>query len=144
MVLGRMAKRRQHRIRLGLPDALDLLVVSVEAGLGLDQAIQRVGEELATAHKDLSDELRLINFELRAGKARSEALHNLAERTGLDDIQSLVAMLVQTDKFGTSVADRSASSVGADQAPPARREAAAKTGVKMVFPLGSASSNVWS
>ena len=83
MALGRLAKRRQHRIRLGLPDALDLLVVSVEAGLGLDQAIQRVGEELAFAHKDLSDELRLINFELRAGKARSEALHNLAERTGL-------------------------------------------------------------
>ncbi len=104
MALGRLAKRRQYRIRLGLPDALDLLVVSVEAGLGLDQAIQRVGEELAFAHKELSDELRLINFELRAGKARSEALHNLAERTGLDDIQSLVAMLVQTDKFGTSVA----------------------------------------
>src|SRR5207247_1956556 len=77
MVLKRLAKRRQHRIRLGLPDALDLLVVSVEAGLGLDQAIQRVGEELAFAHKDLADELRLINLELRAGKARSEALHNL-------------------------------------------------------------------
>src|SRR5439155_809872 len=97
MVLGRLAKRRQHRIRLGLPDALDLLVVSVEAGLGLDQAIQRVGEELAFAHKDLADEQRLINLELRAGKARSGALHNLPQRTGLDDIQSLVAMLVQTD-----------------------------------------------
>jgi len=137
MVLGRMAKRRQHRIRLGLPDALDLLVVSVEAGLGLDQAIQRVGEELATAHKDLSDELRLINFELRAGKARSEALHNLAERTGLDDIQSLVAMLVQTDKFGTSVAQ--SLRVHSDTVRTKRRqraeEAAAKTGVKMVFPL---------
>src|SRR6059058_188841 len=104
MVLGRLAKRRQHRIRLGLPDVLDLLVVSVEAGLGLDQAIQRVGEELAFAHPDLSDELRLINLELRAGKGRSEALRNLAERTGVDDVSSLVAMLVQTDKFGTSVA----------------------------------------
>jgi len=137
MVLGRLAKRRQHRIRLGLPDALDLLVVSVEAGLGLDQAIQRVGEELAFAHKDLADELRLINFELRAGKARSEALHNLAERTGLDDIQSLVAMLVQTDKFGTSVAQ--SLRVHSDTVRTKRRqraeEAAAKTGVKMVFPL---------
>jgi len=137
MVLGRLAKRRQHRIRLGLPDALDLLVVSVEAGLGLDQAIQRVGEELAFAHKDLADELRLINLELRAGKARSEALHNLAERTGLDDIQSLVAMLVQTDKFGTSVAQ--SLRVHSDTVRTKRRqraeEAAAKTGVKMVFPL---------
>ena len=74
MVLARMAKKRQHKIRLGLADALDLLVVSVEAGLGLDQAIQRVAQELAFAHLDLSDELRLINLELRAGKARSEAL----------------------------------------------------------------------
>ena len=137
MALGRLAKKRQHRIRLGLPDALDLLVVSVEAGLGLDQAIQRVGEELAFAHKDLSDELRLINFELRAGKARAEALHNLAERTGLDDIQSLVTMLVQTDKFGTSVAQ--SLRVHSDTVRTKRRqraeEAAAKTGVKMVFPL---------
>jgi tight adherence protein C len=86
MVLGRLAKKRQHRIRLGLPDVLDLLVVSVEAGLGLDQAIQRVGEELAFAHPDLSDELRLINLELRAGKARVDALRNLADRTGVDDI----------------------------------------------------------
>src|SRR5947208_1324360 len=104
MALGRIAQRRQHRIRLGLPDALDLLVVSVEAGLGLDQAIQRVGEELNFAHPELSEELRLINLELRAGKARSDALRNLADRTGVDDSSSLVAMLVQTDKFGTSVA----------------------------------------
>ena len=104
MILGRQARRRQHRIRLSLPDALDLLVVSVEAGLGLDQAIQRVGDELAFAHPDLADELRLINLELRAGSARSEALHNLASRTGVDDVASLVSMLVQTDKFGTSVA----------------------------------------
>ena len=137
MVLGRLAKRRQHRIRLGLPDALDLLVVSVEAGLGLDQAIQRVGEELDFAHPDLSDELRLINLELRAGKGRVDALRNLAERTGVDDIQSLVAMLVQTDKFGTSVAQ--SLRVHSDTVRTKRRqraeEAAAKTGVKMVFPL---------
>jgi tight adherence protein C len=137
MALGRLAKRRQHRIRLGLPDALDLLVVSVEAGLGLDQAIQRVGEELDFAHPDLSDELRLINFELRAGKGRVDALRNFAERTGVDDIASLVAMLVQTDKFGTSVAQ--SLRVHSDTVRTKRRqraeEAAAKTGVKMVFPL---------
>jgi len=137
MVLGRMARRRQHRIRLGLPDALDLLVVSVEAGLGLDQAIQRVGDELPFAHPELSDELRLINLELRAGKARSEALHNLAERTGVDDISSLVAMLVQTDKFGTSVAQslRVHSETVRTKRRQRAEEAAAKIGVKMVFPL---------
>ena len=137
MVLGRMATRRQHRIRLGLPDALDLLVVSVEAGLGLDQAMQRVGAELDFAHPDLSDELRLINLELRAGKGRVEALRNLAERTGVDDIRSLVAMLVQTDKFGTSVAQslRVHSETVRTKRRQRAEEAAAKTGVKMVFPL---------
>jgi tight adherence protein C len=137
MALGRMAKKRQHKIRLGLPDALDLLVVSVEAGLGLDQAIQRVGDELDFAHPELSAELRLINLELRAGKGRAEALRNLADRTGVDDIASLVAMLVQTDKFGTSVAQ--SLRVHSDTVRTKRRqraeEAAAKTGVKMVFPL---------
>ena len=137
MALGRMAGKRQHRIRLSLADALDLLVVSVEAGLGLDQALQRVGEELAFAHKDLSDELRLVNLELRAGKARSEALRNLADRTGVDDLSSLAAMLIQTDKFGTSVAQ--SLRVHSDTLRTKRRqraeEAAAKTGVKMVFPL---------
>jgi tight adherence protein C len=137
MVLGRMATRRQHRIRLSLPDALDLLVVSVEAGLGLDQALQRVGQELAFAHPDLSDELRLVNLELRAGNARAEALHNLAERTGVDDLASLVAMLVQTDKFGTSVAQslRVHSETLRTKRRQRAEEAAAKTGVKMVFPL---------
>jgi tight adherence protein C len=137
MVLKRMAKRRQHRIRLGLPDVLDLLVVSVEAGLGLDQAIQRVADELAFAHPDLADELHLINLELRAGKGRSDALRNLAERTGVDDISSLVAMLVQTDKFGTSVAQslRVHSETVRTKRRQRAEEAAAKTGVKMVFPL---------
>ena len=136
-VLARMAKGRQHRIRLSLPDALDLLVVSVEAGLGLDQAIQRVGDELAFAHHDLSDELRLINLELRAGVARPDALHNLARRTGVEDVSSLVAMLVQTDKFGTSVAQslRVHSETLRTKRRQRAEEAAAKTGVKMVFPL---------
>jgi len=137
MLLARVAKRRQHRIRLGLADTLDLLVVSVEAGLGLDQAIQRVAEELAFAHPDLCDELRLINFELRAGENRVDALRHLADRTGVDDVASLVAMLVQTDKFGTSVAQ--SLRVHSDTLRTKRRqraeEAAAKTGVKMVFPL---------
>jgi tight adherence protein C len=137
IVLARLAKARQHRIRLSLPDALDLLVVSVEAGLGLDQAIQRVSEELAFAHRELCDELRLINLELRAGKPRTEALHNLGERTGVDDVASLVAMLVQTDKFGTSVAQslRVHSATLRTKRRQRAEEAAAKTGVKMVFPL---------
>ena len=137
MVLARLAKRRSHRIRLSLADALDLLVVSVEAGLGLDQALSRVGSELAFAYPELSEELKLINLELRAGKARAEALRNLADRTGVDDLSALVTMLIQTDKFGTSVAQ--SLRVYSDSLRTKRRqraeEAAAKTGVKMVFPL---------
>jgi tight adherence protein C len=137
MVLARMAKRRQHRIRLSLADALDLLVVSVEAGLGLDQAMMRVASELAFTYPDLADELRLVNLELRAGKPRAEALRNLADRTGVDDLSSLVTMLIQTDKFGTSIAQ--SLRVYSDTLRTKRRqraeEAAAKTGVKMVFPL---------
>lgn len=137
IVLARIAKRRAHRIRLSLADMLDLLVVSVEAGLGLDQALQRVGTELAFAYPDLSDELRLINLELRAGKSRSEALRNLADRTGVDDLSSLVTMLIQTDKFGTSVAQslRVYSETLRTKRRQRAEEAAAKTGVKMTFPL---------
>jgi tight adherence protein C len=137
IVLARRAKARQHRIQLGLADALDLLVVSVEAGLGLDQALLRVGQEIQLAHPDLSDELKLVTLELRAGKARSEALRNLGERTGLEDVMSLVTMLVQTDKFGTSVAQslRVHSDVLRTKRRQRAEEAAAKTGVKMVFPL---------
>ena len=137
MVLARLAKRRAHRIQLSLADALDLMVVSVEAGLGLDQAIQRVGQELAFAYPDLADELRLVNLELRAGKARAEALRNVADRTGVDDLGSLVTMLIQTDKFGTSVAQslRVYSETLRTKRRQRAEEAAAKTGVKMVFPL---------
>jgi tight adherence protein C len=137
IVLAKMAKKRQHKIQLALADALDLMVVSVEAGLGLDQAILRVGDELSFAHPDLSDELRLVNIEMRAGKGRTDALRNLADRTGLEDIASLTAMLIQTDKFGTSVAQ--SLRVHCETLRTKRRqraeEAAAKTGVKMVFPL---------
>jgi tight adherence protein C len=137
MVLARKAKARAHRIRLALADMLDLLVVSVEAGLGLDQALSRVGTELAFAYPELSDELRLINLELRAGKPRSEALRNLADRTGVEDLSSLVTMLIQTDKFGTSVAQslRVYSETLRTKRRQRAEEAAAKTGVKMVFPL---------
>ncbi len=137
MVLARLAKRRAHRIRLSLADALDLLVVSVEAGLGLDQALTRVGTELAFAYPELADELKLINLELRAGKPRAEALRNLADRTGVDDLSSLVTMLIQTDKFGTSVAQslRVYSETLRTKRRQRAEEAAAKTGVKMVFPL---------
>jgi tight adherence protein C len=137
MVLARLGKRRAHRIRLALADALDLLVVSVEAGLGLDQALSRVGAELEFAYPELSEELRLINLELRAGKARAEALRNLADRTGVDDLSALVTMLIQTDKFGTSVAQslRVYSETLRTKRRQRAEEAAAKTGVKMVFPL---------
>ena len=137
MALARLAKRRAHKIRLSLADALDLLVVSVEAGLGLDQAMSRVASELAFAYPQLSEELKLINLELRAGKPRAEALRNLADRTGVDDLSSLVTMLIQTDKFGTSVAQslRVYSETLRTKRRQRAEEAAAKTGVKMVFPL---------
>jgi len=137
IVLARKAKKRQHRIRLSLADALDLLVVSVEAGLGLDQAMSRVGQELEFAYPDFSSELRLVSLELLAGTGRSDALRHLADRTGVDDLSSLVAMLVQTDKFGTSVANslRVFSETLRTKRRQRAEEAAAKTGVKMVFPL---------
>jgi len=136
-ILKRMIKDRQNRIRLGLPDALDLTVICVEAGLALDQALQRVGQDLGHAHADLSDEFHLVNLELRAGKPRAEALRNLVERTGVDDIRALVGTLIQTDRFGTSVAQ--ALRVHSDSLRTARRqraeEQAAKTTIKMVPPL---------
>lgn len=134
MVLKRRVRARQFKIRLGLPDALDLAVICVEAGLGLDQALQRVGNEMAHVHPPLSDELNLVNLEMRAGKARAEALRNLAVRTGVDDMRALVAVLIQTDRFGTSIA--TALRVHSDALRTERRqraeEMAAKTTIKMV------------
>jgi tight adherence protein C len=136
-VLKRMIKDRQQRIRLALPDALDLTVICVEAGLALDQALLRVGEDLHHAHPDLSDEFHLVNLEMRAGKPRAEALRNLVDRTGVDDIRSLVGTLIQTDRFGTSVTQ--ALRVHSDSLRTERRqraeEQAAKTTIKMVLPL---------
>jgi tight adherence protein C len=137
LVLGRMTEKRKQEIRNGLPDALDLFIVCVEAGCGLDQAIVKASDELGLTHPALAYELRLITTEIRAGKPRMEAFKNFAARTKVDDVQSLVAMLVQTDKFGTSVAQ--ALRIHAETSRTKRRQAAeeraAKVGVKLVFPL---------
>ena len=135
--LSSAVSRRRERIRLALPDALDLLVICMEAGLGMDQALIRIGEELQLAHKDLSDELLLIRLEQRAGTPRVEAWRNMANRTGLEVFRSFVNMLVQTERFGTPLS----KSLGyfADALRTRRRqqaeEMAAKTTVKLVFPL---------
>jgi tight adherence protein C len=129
--------KRQKRLRLALPDLLDLLVVAVEAGLGLDQAIQHCSRELEFAHKELSEEMSQVNFEMRAGKRRADALKNLADRTGEPEIRKLVAILVQTDRFGTSMAE-SLRNHSDDLRVRRRQEAeerAAKVGVKLVFPI---------
>lgn len=137
VVLARKIELRKRAIREGLPDALDLFIVCVEAGCGLDQAIVKASNELAITHPDLAYELRLITTEIRAGKPRLEAFKNFAARTKVDDVQSLVALLVQTDKFGTSVAQ--ALRVHAETSRTKRRqnaeERAGKIGVKLVFPL---------
>jgi tight adherence protein C len=130
-------RRRKERIQLGLPDALDLQVVCVEAGLGLDQALLRIGQELRGSHPDLCDELHLLTLEVNAGKARADALRNMAKRTEVEDLKSLVAVLIQTDRFGTSIAD--SLRVFSDSLRSKRRqraeEAAAKMAVKMILPL---------
>ncbi len=135
--LGRKIDDRRREIRNGLPDATDLLIVCLEAGSGIDQAIARVAEELQIAYPSLARELELIGSETRAGKARMEAFKNFAERTKVDDVRSLVAMLVQTDRFGTSVGQ--ALRTHADTSRTKRRqraeERAAKVGVKLLFPL---------
>jgi tight adherence protein C len=135
--LKRRMRARQQRLRLALPDALDLLVICVEAGLGLDQALLYVGQELRLAHPDLCAEFDQVNAEMHVGKSRLDALRSLATRTGVDDVQALVATLVQTDRFGTSVAH--SLRIHSDDLRTKRRqraeEMAAKTTVKMVFPL---------
>jgi tight adherence protein C len=134
MWLGWRIHARQHRLRLAIPDGLDLLVICVESGLGLDQSLMRVAEELRIAHPELSDELQVVNLEMRIGKTRLDALRDLGQRTGLDDIKSLVGMLIQTERFGTSVAQ--SLRVHSDDLRTKRRqraeEMAAKTTVKMV------------
>ncbi|HEY3127899.1 MAG TPA: type II secretion system F family protein [Acidobacteriota bacterium] len=130
-------RARKKRIELALPEALDLAVICVEAGLPLDQSLTRIGQEMRSTDPDLSDELQLFNLEVNAGKRRSEALRNLAARTGVEDIKSLVAVLIQTERFGTSVAK--SLRVFADTMRIKRRqraeEQAAKMAVKIVVPL---------
>jgi tight adherence protein C len=131
------ARRRQKEIRRGLPNALDLMVVSVESGLGLDQAILQVAKELDQAHPEISEEYALVNLELKAGKRRSEALRNMADRTAVDDLKKLVAVLIQADRFGTGVAAslRAHADYMRVQARQIAEEKAAKLGVKLVFPI---------
>jgi tight adherence protein C len=137
MLLDRRISARKLKIENGLPDALDLLIVSLEAGLALDQGILKTSEELAIAHPELAEELRLVNIECRAGKPRIEAFKNFAARTKVDDVRALVAMLVQTDRFGTSVAMalRTHAEVSRTKRRQRAEEKAAKIGVKLVFPL---------
>ncbi len=136
-VLDRLITKRQERIRLSLPDALDLMVVSVEAGLGLDQAIQHVARELQLSHHEISEELGLVTLEMRAGKRRSEALRNLGERTGEPEVKRLIAILIQNDRFGTSMAEslRSHSDFMRVRRRQEAEERAGKVGVKLVFPI---------
>ena len=136
-VLNRAYEKRQKLLRDGFPDALDLLVVCVEAGLGLAQAIKRVADELSVSHPELATDMALVNAETRAGVDRIVALKNLSSRTGLEDIQGLVSLLVQTLRFGTGIADslRVYSEEYRDKRMQAAEEQAAKIGTKMIFPL---------
>jgi tight adherence protein C len=135
--LSREVTKRKKQITNGLPDALDLLIVCVEAGLGLDQAIVKAAEELAVSYPALSEELAMITTETRAGKARMEAFKNFAERTKVDEVRQLVSMLVQTDRFGTSISQalRTQAEVSRTKRRQRAEERAAKIGVKLVFPL---------
>jgi tight adherence protein C len=136
-ILDRMVATRMKKLRNGFPDALDMLVVCVEAGLGMSQAIQRVADELTVSHPELATELALVNAEIRAGVDRVAALKNLASRTGLEDIKGLVSLLVQTLRFGTSVAEslRIYSAEFRDKRNQKAEEIAAKMGTKLIFPL---------
>ena len=131
------AKKRQKQIQRGLANALDLMVVCVESGLGLDQAILQVAKELEHAHPEICEEFSIVNLELKAGKRRAEALRNLADRTGVEDLKKLVAVLIQADRFGTGVAQslRAHSDYMRVQARQIAEEKAAKLGVKLVFPI---------
>lgn len=135
--LAKKVAKRQEVLRLSLPDALDLMVVSIEAGLGLDQAIQHVARELYSSHPELSDEMSLVTLEMRHGKRRSEALRNFAERTGEAEFRKLVAILVQNDRFGTSMGEslRTHSDFLRVRRRQEAEERAGKVGVKLVFPI---------
>ena len=136
-VLRKQIAGRQQRIRWALADAMDLMVIAVEAGLGLNAALNRVGEELGKTHRDLHRELELVNLEIRVGRPREEALRNFAERTGVDDVRSFVALLIQADRYGSSIAK--AVRVFADSLRTQRRQraeqASQKAALKLLIPL---------
>ena len=138
-ILNRLVASRQLRITWGLADALDLMVITMEAGLGLNAAMLKVCEELKDVHPDISKEFELANLEIRVGRERSEALRNLADRTGVEDLNSLVGMLIQADRFGTSIAR--AVRVYSDSLRTKRRQraeqAAQKAAFKLLLPLGA-------
>jgi tight adherence protein C len=137
LILDQLGKRRKEKVFLGLPDALDLMVVCVEAGLGMDQALRKVAEEMLKSHKEIGEEFSIANQQLQFGCARSEVLQSLGFRSGVDDLKQLASILIQADKFGSSVA--TALRVQSDSMRTKRRqiaeEKAAKTAVKMIFPL---------
>jgi tight adherence protein C len=136
-ILGYLGKRRKQQIFYGLPDALDLMVVCVEAGLGLDQAMRRVSTEMKKSYRIISDEFGMCNLHLQMGRARNQVLTDLGARTGVDDLRALASILIQADKFGSSVA--TALRVQSDSMRVKRHqiaeEKAAKTAVKLIFPL---------
>ena len=129
--------RRQHAIERGLPNALDLMVVCVESGLGLDQTVIQVAKELQGSYPQICEEFTVMNLEMRAGKRRAEALRNLAERTGVEEVKKLVAVLIQTDRFGTSIGQslRGHADYMRVMARQRAEEQAAKLAVKLVFPI---------
>lgn len=135
--LGRMISRRQKKIRLGLPDALDFMVICIEAGLSLDQATIRTAEELRTAHVALTDELEVLVLETRAGRPRADAWKQFGDRTGVDNVRVLATILVQAEQLGTSVSKtlRVHSETMRTKRRQEIEEKAAKTTVKLVFPL---------
>ena len=137
LIVGRKTAARQKVIQNGLPDALDLMIVCLEAGSGIDQAIMKVSDELDLAYPALAEEFRMLLTETRAGKPRLEAFRNFSSRTGVDDVRALVAMLVQTDRFGTSVSQalRTHAETSRTKRRQRAEERAAKIGVKLVFPL---------
>jgi tight adherence protein C len=137
MWLTRMVKRRMARIRKSIPDAVDLLAICVEAGLGMDQALLRVGDEIALSHPDINEEFTQVNLEQRAGTQRLEAWQNLATRTQMDEFKSFVSMLTQSDRFGTPIL-KALNRFSEDLRTKRRQaaeEAAAKTKIKIIFPL---------
>ncbi|MBK5293919.1 MAG: type II secretion system F family protein [Acidobacteriia bacterium] len=137
LILDMKVARRQEMLKFALPDALDLMVICVEAGLGLDQTIVNVAKELRIAHPDMADEMTLITLEMQAGKRRMESLRNMAERTGVNEIRKLVAILIQTDRFGTSMSEalRTHSEFMRIRRRQEAEERASKIGVKLVFPI---------